>query len=178
MQEPAGISWGCPWPGWRRRNRMSLRMRGAWTDLTNIERQGWRTPQGTYFRLRFQNSSKRLEFRKHHGEEIVTSWSPSFSQKAGQNASWWFPVSDIISEELSPFFQPLSMSPCDQGILSPYLYMRGSPEWGADIWVCHVEGCSFYPGTWTADFTKSGTTRIWAPCFIGLWFFSQIWLPR
>lgn len=66
---------------------MSLRVRGAWqTRLTERDRDEGHSRH--YFRLRFQSSSKRLEFRKHRGEEIVTSWCPSSSQKAGQSTSW------------------------------------------------------------------------------------------
>ena len=32
----------------------------------------------------------------------------------------------------------------------------GSPGGGADMWVCHVEGCSFSPGTRAADFPNLG----------------------
>ena len=56
---------------------MSLRVRGAWqTRLTERDRDEGHSRH--YFRLRFQSSSKRLEFRKHRGEEIVTSLMTQF----------------------------------------------------------------------------------------------------
>ena len=52
---------------------MSLRVRGAWSDLTNMKDRGEGHSRALTLRLRFQNSAKRLEFLKHHSEEIVMS---------------------------------------------------------------------------------------------------------